>query len=382
MAQSQTSANPQETAAGSDRDERRAEIPAPIGRDGFAVEANSPFPDGYSIEGETRALEPSMIDGAVPEGNPFHERYVQLLERKQQLIEAQAAAEPGSEGGEAVALEAAEEDIDLESARQAASRSDDPKVGHLVDSYVDLMTLHTRQAYHMFMGRKADPARNLYFIPGGRHVARALRLLWQMTRNDNPYADWALLRHEQLIGQIHERLDRATKGALKTIEKAGEKGLKFSVLESASPATLELGFRSPYGYAVARLISTFDYYVRLEKTLARKNLQSDQQVRNAISDITRRTRGIFNETNRFSRWLTNKDINALSRSDFAPEATEDARNRVRFVSGVFGMVPSEIFTGELQPRHSLRWNRLSQQEQEFLERIAELNEQEPEAELI
>ena len=378
MAQSRSTKSKQETAAEQGLEDAQTNIPAPISDEGFAVDVDSPFPDGYSIEGETRALEPSMVDGVVPEGDPFRDRFLQLLERKKLLSEMESS-DSADEGGSEAARDEGESTV--RPARIVKS-ADAVNMGRLVDEGVDQMTLHTRQAYHLFMGRQADPAKNLYFIPGGRHVASALRLLWQMTRNDNPYADWALLRHEQLIGQIHKRLEAATVGALKNIEQAGERGLKFSILESASPVTLELGFRSPYGYAVAELITAYDYYVRLEKTLARKNLQSDKQVRNAIADITRRTRGIFNETSRFGRWLTNKEIQGLSRADFVPEAAEDARNRVRFVSGVFGMVPAEIFTGELQPRHSLRWNRLSQKEQDFLEQIAAQNEQEPEAALI
>ena len=41
------------------------------------------------------------------------------------------------------------------------------------------------------------------------------------------------------------------------------------MLASRSPVAVELGFRSPYGYATAEAIVEFDYHVRLVQTLIR-----------------------------------------------------------------------------------------------------------------
>ena len=193
--------------------------------------------------------------------------------------------------------------------------------------------------------------------------------MWIFTGNDNPYADWALLRHEQTIKEIQKRLERETQEASKVLNELKKKGLAFSILQSAEPKVLNLGYRSPYGYAISTLIVEFDYFVRLQKTLSRKNLLSDEQARQAISEMTRFIRRVFNETTRFDRWLTREEIRNLSRLDFLPDASEEAKKRVEFASGVFGVVPSEVYTGQLQPRHSRRRLQISQAERQLLAHV-------------
>ena len=57
--------------------------------------------------------------------------------------------------------------------------------------------------------------------------------------------------------------------------------------------TLNLGFRSPYGYAISMLIVDYDYFVRIQKTLQRKNLLSDEQARAVLSAMSRAILGVF-----------------------------------------------------------------------------------------
>ena len=45
----------------------------------------------------------------------------------------------------------------------------------------------------MFMGRMREPGGEAAPIVGGKRVAAALRGLWLLTGNDNPYADWLTL---------------------------------------------------------------------------------------------------------------------------------------------------------------------------------------------
>jgi hypothetical protein len=63
-------------------------------------------------------------------------------------------------------------------------------IGELVDEAPDTMALHTREAYRLFVGRSLDVAQQREPIVGGRRVAAALRAIWYLSGNDNPYADW------------------------------------------------------------------------------------------------------------------------------------------------------------------------------------------------
>lgn len=329
-------------------------IAAPKSSIGFSTEENSPFEDGYSITGEEAVLAGFMA-GPMPENDPLYERYLELEERKDRLakLQAQFQTRKGS-------------DLQVKPAEYFAM--DD--LGRLVDSDEDLMALHTKEAFRLFMGRMREPGSEVAPIVGGRRVASSLRNLWMMTAGDNPYADWALLRHEQSMTEIGERLREEIRESEALLRKQQERGLSYSVLKSSRPQSLQLGFRSPYGYAICRVIVDYDYFVRLQKTLARKTLCSDAQMRQTITELTRYIRRIFNETARFDRWLAQPEIHGLSRLDFIEEhATADGKKRVEYVREVFGMVPADVFTAKLQPRHSRRRYTLTDVERKLLQSV-------------
>ncbi|MCK0508195.1 AcaB family transcriptional regulator [Aromatoleum anaerobium] len=211
-------------------------------------------------------------------------------------------------------------------------------LGSLVDDGVDTMTLHTKEGFRMFMGRRRDPAGHYNdAIPGGKRVASSLKALWALTRNNNPYADWALLRADHRIPELRRALDRQAQLFSAELKKRADKGLSFGILKSREPKVLELGFRSPYGYVIAELIVEFDYYVRVVKTLGRKALP---------------------------------DLLALSRADFLPGADANAQKRAAAVTGIFGAVPAGIYAGHQISRHSQRRISISDTEKAMLERVA------------
>lgn len=343
---------------------RAAPMPAPVrlpipaaGNPKFLTEKGSPFPDGYSIRLEEAALADFLADPdrMSNELDPLWDRYAELTDRKDRL-ELDQARYNTRKGSESVV--------------EAKEFFGFAELGPLVDDEDDQMELHTMEAYRMFMGRARAPGSEVQPITGGKRIASALRHLWSLTSSDNPYADWALLRYEDEMGDLVRRLDREVRAAEALIRKQEEHGLKLSVLRSAAPKMLSLGFKSPYGYAVATLLSSFDLYVRLQKTLARKHLQSDEQVRASITALTRSIRRVFNETARFDRWLAREEVRELGRVDFTPAATDEGRKRVEFATGVFGPVPSQIYGCQLQPRHSRRRLQISPAERQLLAEVA------------
>ena len=254
----------------------------------------------------------------------------------------------------------------------AATRVEDPQrllsdIGALVDEAPDTMALHTREAYRLFVGRSLDVAKQREPIVGGRRVAAALRAIWYLSGNDNPYADWVLVDIGERISEIGISLQRETQRGEDRLRALKQRGLNFSVLQSRVPQQVELGFRSPYGYAVADLVVRYDYFNRVIKTLVRKDLLPDREGRSLIFSYTRRLRGMFEEPVRFERWLMREELRPLSRRDFLPAAEAEARKRVQAVMALFGPVPRDVFTGARVPRHSRRRVELTAQEFKLLQ---------------
>lgn len=244
------------------------------------------------------------------------------------------------------------------------------QLGQLADATPDTMSLHTKDAYRIFTGRGADAAGKLPPIPGGRRFAAVLKSIWHLSANDNPYADWILIRMYEGLVAIRAHLSRVITAREEAIEILKRKGLSLAVMGSRSPKTVELGFRSPYGYATAEAIVEFDYYVRMIKTLIHKDRMSDDEGRAAIREVGRELRALFLEPIRWERHLLREELRPLSRSDFLPAADELAHQRVRAVVALFGEVPRKVFTGAQAPRHTRRRVKLSEAELRLLEQAS------------
>ena len=244
------------------------------------------------------------------------------------------------------------------------------QLGQLADATPDTMSLHTKDAYRIFTGRGADAAGKLPPIPGGRRFAAVLKSIWHLSANDNPYADWILIRMYESLIAIRAHLSRVITAREEAIELLKRKGLSLAVMGSRSPKTVELGFRSPYGYATAEAIVEFDYYVRMIKTLIHKDRMSDDEGRAAIRELGRELRALFLEPIRWERHLLREELRQLSRSDFLPGADALAQQRVRAVVALFGEVPRKVFTGAQAPRHTRRRVKLSEAELRLLEQAS------------
>ena len=244
------------------------------------------------------------------------------------------------------------------------------QLGQLADAIPDTMSLHTKDAYRIFTGRGADAAGKLPPIPGGRRFAAVLKSIWHLSANDNPYADWILIRMYEGLVAIRAHLSRVITAREEAIELLKRKGLSLAVMGSRSPKTVELGFRSPYGYATAEAIVEFDYYVRMIKTLIHKDRMSDDEGRAAIRELGRELRALFLEPIRWERHLLREELRQLSRSDFLPGADALAQQRVRAVVALFGEVPRKVFTGAQAPRHTRRRVKLSEAELRLLEQAS------------
>jgi integrating conjugative element protein (TIGR03761 family) len=259
------------------------------------------------------------------------------------------------------------------------------KLGELADATPDTMTLHTRDAYRMFTGRSADASGQASPIPGGRRFAAVMKSIWHLSANDNPYADWVLIRMYEELAAVRGQLDQATKARAASFEALGRKGLSFSVMASRNPKSVDLGFRSPYGYATAEAIVEFDYYVRMIKTLVHKDRISDTEGRAAIRAAGRQMRALFLEPIRWERHLLSDELRQMSRNDFLPSADESARRRVQAAVALFGEVPRPVFTGANAPRHTRRRVKLTDAELRLLEQAslsADVESPEPPAELL
>ncbi|MGE4057041.1 MAG: PFL_4669 family integrating conjugative element protein [Vicinamibacterales bacterium] len=218
----------------------------------------------------------------------------------------------------------------------------------------DAMLLHTREAYRMFTGRRARSDSSEPAVVGGQRFATLTKVLWNLSAQDNPYADWMLIRLEAAMQGVRNDIHAETVRAEAIVAELQRKGLTITILGARSPTSVPLAFRSPYGYAMAELITEFDYYVRVVKTLVYRDQWSDTEGRSAIRGVGRPMRAVFVMPTPWVRALLDGELLALSRRDFAFEASPDATARVDLAHRRLGQLPDDVLTGAQRPRHTRR----------------------------
>jgi integrating conjugative element protein (TIGR03761 family) len=343
---------------------KRDMIPPPLGTaeapDGggdvqFLTEPKSPFADGYSITKEKEALA-DMFEMDQPEKDARWTRFTLLIQREEML--AQNRLEYRLEQG-------AEKVVPYVDANKMSS------LGSLVNDGEDAMTLHTKEGFRLFMGRRQDPDKKYAPIIGAKRSASAMRGFWAHSANDNPYADWALLRAVQGMRQFTHDLKQLSDKYLASLRELEAKGLSFSILRSGEPQQVALQFKSPYGYLMAELTVDFDHFVRVVKTAVRKGRLTDAEGHDVVRAMTRRIRGWMEELARFDKFLWRPELVKLSRSDFLPGADAEAKKRVEAVTGIFGSVPADIFSGKILPPYTRRRTHITDTERALLERVGQ-----------
>ena len=141
------------------------------------------------------------------------------------------------------------------------------------------LTLQTHQALQLVRGRNAT--RGKPAIIGLVHFAERLRLIWQAARNDDPWADWWLIRvHESIEAGALYLQDRETE--MKAL-LARCTAMDVTVAGSEHPSRVPLQFANPYAYRGARLLAQYDTLVCMVLTARRVGLldseASDQVIR-------------------------------------------------------------------------------------------------------
>jgi len=242
-------------------------------------------------------------------------------------------------------------------------------IGNLRSEHVS-MTLHTRNAYLLFVGQTSGVGGR---ITGATTASASLRSVWMLSANDNPLADYMLIYATEEAKKISSELDTKILSFQKKMDAALNAGFEFDVSQSANPLPVMLGYRSPYQFVIARLITKFDMCVRLVKTLNSMAVINDSNARTEIMLVGRSLRRYFQETTTSCRVVLDERMRQLTRSDWAMVNSDaQAKERVdAVVKFLNASIPVDVFTGERVPDFSRRRVRLSNEEIKLLAELAE-----------
>jgi integrating conjugative element protein (TIGR03761 family) len=313
---------------------------------------------GYDFEAEAQALSellsqesPSPLDPLYPRLEIYRAN-LQLLEQRKAEHFARASANPEVPVAEAQKVKA---------------------LSQLRPDEEDTMVLHTLEAMRLYLGVSPEPGTtNKFGVPGARRAATALRQLFILTGLDNPYADWILIQTDERVERIKKLINKHRDHNIRKLDELKSKGLNYGILKAAAPQSVSLGYHSPYGYMMSTIVVMFDECVRVLKSAERRDQITKREQHEVLYEIKHAIRSMFESAMKGQRVLMDEDMRGLKRTDFAAtDGSTDEAKRVLAARQIFGMVPTEIFTGQLAPRHTLRSDRITASEMRVLEGLAQ-----------
>lgn len=132
------------------------------------------------------------------------------------------------------------------------------------------ITLHTNIAQSLFKGSWRPGKMGLL------QFSSAIIHIWNAARNDDPYADWYLLKTYQALCDARENLNVIE--AQLTPYLNNLRGITIGSCSSVKPIQHPLQFSTPFGFMGAYLIADFDYVLRQHLMLERLGIPLKEDI--------------------------------------------------------------------------------------------------------
>ncbi len=200
------------------------------------------------------------------------------------------------------------------------------------------MTIQTRVAQRLIHGRRSDPASGTPAIVGLYRYAAMTRQLWTAAGNDDPYADWWLLRVEQETDAVREQIQGLRQHIDRFLE--GAPAMDIALAHSLEPAVVELTFGTPYAYQGAYLLADLDELVLAIMTGRFVGLLDRETFERHLEESGRGVRRLFATIQGYRHLAVTRD-----------DVRQGAQKGQRAIE-LMGELPDEILSGELRAAHA------------------------------
>lgn len=218
-------------------------------------------------------------------------------------------------------------------------------VGQLANARDDHFFLHTKQGVRMWEGN--NNRRNGPRWPGIRYGIALCNELYHMAYNDNPYAQYELCKLENEIKEIqqHFKNTQSRVTAMLTSLSTGS-GVNINIVKNRNPVRVQLVAVRNYGFQLVTLLTEYDLFVRLIKTMTMKGIMPNKQGNEILYDGGRRMRRMLN--NLYLVLITMRSIKDLTRKQVLDDET---RGKLAVLVGEQALpaLPVGIWNYEIQP---------------------------------
>ncbi len=190
-------------------------------------------------------------------------------------------------------------------------------------------SIQTSHAQRLFHGRKATPTKPA--IVGLVGFAIRLRVIWHGARDDDPYADWWLIKVHEAIVATGDELRSRKQQLIESLEQMN--ALDVDIAASKRPYRVPLNFANPYAYRGAKCLADFDSLVCMALTLRHIGLLGNQESEGIINASARKLRSLFTIPQGYRLLKINRDL----------VRTSTGRSQEAFK--LMGDIPAEVLGG-------------------------------------
>ncbi len=192
------------------------------------------------------------------------------------------------------------------------------------------LMIQTIHAQRLFKGRAASAEKPI--IVGLVGFADRLRVIWQGARNDDPYADWWLIKIHEGIESVGDDIRDRQRDLVKQLDQMN--GLQIDIAASQHPYRVPLKFANPYAYRGAKLLAEFDKLVCMLLTARHIGLLDSQASEDILKASARKVRAVFMIPQRYRLLKINR------------EQVRKAVGRSHEARQLMGEVPDDVLNGQ------------------------------------
>jgi integrating conjugative element protein (TIGR03761 family) len=192
------------------------------------------------------------------------------------------------------------------------------------------LTLHTINAQHFFWGRVKDSCS----LPDFNQHIMAIKVA---SKQDDPFADWVLLRTYDAIVQTYRKLYKF-EDKLRQLLKP-EEGLTFKLASHKEPVKLWIRFNMPYTRAAIHCLASYDRITRSFLASQASCLKPDHTLQSQLQTAGELLRQMLITPKQWQR-------TDVTRSDIHTQ-TEQGKIALELFAGL-GQLPASVLTGALR----------------------------------
>lgn len=221
-------------------------------------------------------------------------------------------------------------------------------IGKLRDTQQDYVLLHTKQAARAWEGKNNEDYPRARW-PGIRYVISLTSELIRMTQNGHPFAHAALIDFEKRLSETSSFLKQETEKMQLLIDRINSSGIHIGVVENEKPVSIPLGYVRGYGFSLIQLLTAYDLYIRLAKTLMLKGILQNSVCNDIIREGGKKIRRLNQDLYLIAMRM--RKIKNISRKDFLADENGNLGKRLQsaIYEGALSPIPQSVLNYQTVP---------------------------------